>query len=111
MLRRPAQHAPRATPGLWRWASAGVLVGALGAGVAWAPARWLAQAVDGLSQGRVQLLDSTGTVWSGQARLRLTGGNASHSATLLPGLLQWNNRLGWNAVEIGRGIIFSFSDG
>lgn len=88
------------TPVLWRWSAAGVALGVLVACVAFAPARWLAHATHALSQGHVQLLESTGTVWDGDARLLLTGGEGSHSAASLPGRLHWTSRLHWNALEL-----------
>jgi general secretion pathway protein N len=83
---------PTMTPAI-RWAVAGALVGALGATVAFAPARWAAWALLQASQGRVVLGQAQGTVWSGQARITLTGGPGSRDALTLPGELAWN--AGW----------------
>lgn len=55
----------------WRWAGAGLLSGALLAGIYAAPARWLAWVLSQASQGQVQLLAASGTVWQGQAWLHL----------------------------------------
>lgn len=75
-----------------RWALAGVATGAVVAGVAFAPAAWLAGAVGSASDERLQLADARGTVWSGSAVVVLTGGAGSRDASALPGRLQW--RLG-----------------
>ena len=83
---------PAMTPGI-RWALAGALLGALGATVAFAPARWAAWALLQASQGRVVLGQAQGTVWSGQARITLTGGPGSRDALTLPGHLAW--KAGW----------------
>lgn len=87
-LPRPAgDHAAH-----WRWAFAGVFSGVLLALVLFAPARWLAAAVQSASQGHVVLVDPRGTVWSGSAVLQLTGGHGSRDAVALPGALQWRVR-------------------
>jgi general secretion pathway protein N len=72
-----------------RWAAWGAAVGALGALAVFAPAAWLARAVDGATQGRVQLADARGTVWRGSGVLLLTGGAGSRDAASLPGRLAW----------------------
>lgn len=87
--RRTVTAAPRAP---WGWAAAGVLVGVLPALVAFAPAQWLAQAVDGASGGQVLLVQARGTVWTGSAQLVLTGGGASQDRAALPGRLEWRLR-------------------
>ena len=75
------------------WAATGALVGALVALLTFAPARWAAWAVQEATEGRVVLAEARGTVWSGQARVTLTGGPGSRDALTLPGVLDW--RLGW----------------
>lgn len=79
-----------------RWAWAGALTGALAGVVALAPARWAAWAALQASEGRVVLGDASGTVWSGQARITLTGGPGSRDALTLPGQLHWH--VGWDAM-------------
>ena len=79
-----------------RWAWAGALTGALAGVVALAPARWAAWAAVQFSEGRIVLGDASGTVWSGQARITLTGGPGSRDALTLPGQLQW--RVGWDTM-------------
>ena len=76
-----------------RWALGGTLAGAVLGMVAFAPARWAAWAVMQASEGRVVLGQAQGTVWSGRARVTLTGGPGSRDALTLPGPLDW--RLGW----------------
>lgn len=94
--RRNATAAPRAP---WGWAAAGVLAGVLPALVVFAPARWLALAVDRASQGQVLLAQARGTVWTGSAQLVLTGGGASQDRTALPGRLEWRLRPRWTGLH------------
>lgn len=75
----------------WGWALIGLLLGLGLALIQLAPARWL-QALNGPS-GRLQLIDPTGTLWSGSARLLLLAGPGSRDHALLPGRIQW--RLQW----------------
>jgi general secretion pathway protein N len=72
-----------------RWSIAGVVLGALIALVAFAPAEWLARAVSSGTGNRVLLTDARGTLWSGSAVLVLTGGEGSRDASALPGRLDW----------------------
>ena len=83
-----------------RWALTGALLGALVAAVVFAPARWVAWALLQASQGRVVLGHAQGTVWSGQARVTLTGGPGSRDALTLPGQLSWklNGSGGWDGL-------------
>lgn len=98
-------RSPRPTPSLtlprapWRWAVAGVCLGALPALVLWAPARWLATGVQQASGGQLQLQQARGTVWNGSARLVLTGGADSQDQAALPGRLQWQLRPAWNGLS------------
>jgi general secretion pathway protein N len=82
----PWQRARRAAR---RWALAGLLCGALGALVTFAPARWLAAALAAHTGQRLLLADARGTVWNGNAVAVLSGGADSRSATLLPGRVHW----------------------
>lgn len=77
-----------------RWAATGALVGALLGVLAFAPAAWLAHAVQTGSDGQVIFNDARGTVWSGSAVPVLSGGTGSRTATALPGRLHW--ALGWD---------------
>jgi general secretion pathway protein N len=81
-----------------RWGWAGVLVGALVALVAFAPATWLAQAVASATQQRLLLADARGTVWNGSAVPLLSGGADSRSAAMLPGRASW--RLGLRGLGL-----------
>lgn len=86
----------------WRWALLGVLVGALLAVALFAPARWLAAALSGWSQGRLVLANPRGTVWNGSAAVVFAGGPGSIGGTqavALPGLLHWRLRPGWGGVS------------
>ncbi len=75
--------------GVRKWALAGALGGALLAAAAWAPAAWLAGAVNSASDGRLLLAEARGTVWNGSAVVVLTGGPDSRDASALPGRLHW----------------------
>ncbi len=63
-----------------------------------APARWLASAVQGATEGRVMLSDPRGTVWTGSAQLILTGGAGSTDALALPTRLDWRLAPRWNGI-------------
>lgn len=79
-------------PAPWRWAVAGALFGSLLVLLASAPARWLAAGVKHASNTHVQLIQTTGTVWSGSGQLKLTGGTGSQDQATLPDRVHW--RLG-----------------
>jgi len=68
---------------------AGALLGLLLALIAFAPARWLAGALESASGHRVVLREPRGTVWAGSAQLLLTGGAGSTDAAPLPTRLEW----------------------
>ena len=87
---------PRQAP--WPWAVAGALLGIVIALVAFAPARWLAGAVETASGEHVLLADARGTVWDGSARLVLTGGPRSNDAAALPGRVTWELHPRWNGA-------------
>jgi len=76
-----------ATP--WAWAGAGACVGLLMASLLFAPAQWLAQGIQRLSNDRVQLLAPLGTIWRGSAQLVLGAGQGSRVPAALPGRVQW----------------------
>ncbi|WP_367066153.1 type II secretion system protein N [Oryzisolibacter sp. LB2S] len=92
-----ATTTPRAP---WRWAVAGLCLGALPALLLWAPARWLASAVAQASGGQLQLQQASGTVWTGSARLVLTGGAGSDDRAALPGRVHWSLRPAWGGVRM-----------
>ncbi len=73
----------------WGWAAGGALTGLAVALLLFAPAHWLSDAVKHLSDGRVVLEQTRGTVWRGSAQLRLTGGAGSSDAATLPGRVTW----------------------
>ena len=76
----------------WGWALAGALLGVLPSLVVFAPARWLADAVQQGTGGQLLLQQPRGTVWTGSAQLVLTGGNASKDRIALPGRVDWQLR-------------------
>lgn len=83
-----------------RWAFAGALLGLLASATLWAPASWMAQAVQAATEGQVQLQEPRGTVWNGSARLVLTGGADSHDQAALPTRLQWQLHPQWTGARI-----------
>lgn len=78
-----------------RLAFAAAVLGLLLALLLFAPARWLASALDRASGGQVQLVNARGSVWSGQADLLLTGGEGSRTSSALPQGLRWRLRPAW----------------
>ncbi|WP_049764075.1 type II secretion system protein N [Polaromonas sp. JS666] len=92
--RHPAEVAP------WRWALSGALIGLVTALLVYAPAAWLAAAVSGATLGRVELIEARGTVWTGSARLLLTGGAGSRDSAILPGRVDWHLRPGLLALNL-----------
>lgn len=97
---RRSAAGPRA-PGPRRWALAGAAVGALLALPAFAPAAWMARAVERASDGRLLLADARGTLWAGDAVLALTAGTGARDAAALPGRLHWTLRWRDGAFELG----------
>jgi general secretion pathway protein N len=94
-----ATRAPRVAREVpWPWAATGALAGLLFALVLFAPARWLASAVESGSGSRVLLADPRGTVWDGSAQLVLTGGRGSTDAAVLPGRVSWELAPRWNGA-------------
>ena len=83
-----------------RWAVWGVLLGALGAALANAPAQWLADALHQASAQRLLLADARGSLWTGSAVLVLTGGTGSRDASALPGRLHWRLRPDWRGLAL-----------
>lgn len=76
--------------------AAGVLLGAVVATVANAPAAWLADALSSASGNRLLLAEARGSLWNGSAVPVLTGGPGSRDAAALPGRLHWTLGLdGW----------------
>ena len=101
MNRRPrTPNTQAAQKGVWSWAIAGALCGAVWATVQFAPAVWLQRAVSTATDGRVQLHDSQGTLWHGSAQLGFTGGPGSGDATRLPGRVQWDVRPAWGQLQL-----------
>ena len=84
----------------WRFAVLGSLLGLVFALVVFAPAAWLGSGLAAASQNRLQLLDARGTVWSGSARLLLTGGTGSRDGAVLPSRLNWKLRPAWAGLKL-----------
>lgn len=85
---------------LWSWAVSGACAGLALALLLFAPARWLAWALDQATTGRALLLAPRGTVWNGSAQLMLMGGAGSRDAATLPGRVSWTLRPGWDQMSI-----------
>lgn len=82
------------------WGLAGALLGLL-LGLLWfAPAAWLAGAVQSATGGHVLLADARGSVWSGSAQLLLTGGQGSQDAAALPQRVHWHIRPAWAGARV-----------
>ncbi len=96
MARPPPHWRSRAS---WPWALAGATAGLLLALLLFAPAGWVANAVNERTGGHVLLTEPRGTVWNGSATLVLTGGPGSVDAAALPTRLDWRLRLRWNGVR------------
>ena len=94
---RPAVHIAASTR---RWAFAGLLLGATVGVVAWAPARWLANAVQAASQSQVRLEQPSGTIWNGTAQLALSGGSGSTDTVALPGFVTWRMFPAWGGLSM-----------
>lgn len=82
------------------WALAGAVAGACISLVLWAPAAWVAGAVQAATQGQVQLQEPRGTLWNGSAWLVLTGGADSRDRAMLPARLSWLLRPQWDGVRL-----------
>ena len=89
-----SRHSPRtsAEAAPWSWAMFGSLLGLMLATVFLAPASWLAAALDRTTSGRMQLVETVGTVWTGSGKLLLTGGAGSRDRAALPGHASWKLR-------------------
>lgn len=85
-------HAPRLRSRLRLWAVLGALTGAVLTLVVFAPAHWMARALAHATDQRVLLADARGTVWTGSAKLLLTGGQGSRDVAALPQRVQWRWR-------------------
>ncbi len=81
--------APAPAPAAWGWAAAGIAIGLVAALLLLAPARWAAALVDRLSEGRLLLQATDGTLWNGSARLLLAGGEGSAWSMALPTRVAW----------------------
>ena len=98
--RRGRAPSAQPAPSAWGWALGGALAGLALATVLFAPARWLALALNTATGGHVQLLDAEGTVWRGSARVLLAGGAASQGSVALPGRVDWRLRPVWPGASL-----------
>lgn len=88
---------PKVTQKGWSWVMVGSVLGALTALIIHLPAQWLAQALLKATQGQVQLQEVQGSVWQGSGKLILTGGEGSRDALALPGRIQWQTSMSFDA--------------
>lgn len=84
----------------WRTAVLGGLIGFLAVLIIFAPARWVAAGLFEASNGRVQLVNVRGTVWTGSGRVLLTGGSDSRDKAVLPGTFKWALRPAWAGLKL-----------
>lgn len=98
--RTVSQRAPQAP---WTWAGAGALLGLVATLILQAPADWLASAVNQATGNKVLLIEARGTVWTGSARLQLSGGAGSRDLSALPGRVNWRLRPTLRGLSLGLG--------
>ncbi|TKC83511.1 type II secretion system protein N [Trinickia terrae] len=58
--------------------------------VAMLPAAWITPQIAQQTQGHVNLIEPSGSIWHGSAALMLAAGSDSSTATLLPGRIEWH---------------------
>ena len=97
---RPSAHI--GSPSGWAWAWAGAFLGTLVSLLVNWPALWLAQTVQQVTHGQVQLQEAQGSVWQGSGKLVLTGGQGSRDAMALPGRISW--QLGLQPQGMSQGL-------
>lgn len=85
-----------------RWAWLGAILGTLLALIAFAPVLWVGALLSHYTSGKVQLLNTGGTVWSGHGDVLLSGGEGSRGQTALPQGLRWKLRPGWSQGPVLR---------
>lgn len=94
--RRSALDRPRAGAEArlrgWPWALLGGVLGLALTLALWAPARWLASALQQATAGQLRLVNPRGTVWNGSAGVVLASGAGGAEAVSLPGQLSWRLR-------------------
>ena len=101
---RPSAHngSPSGSHSGWAWAWSGAFLGTLVSLLVNWPALWLAQTVQQVTHGQVQLQEAQGSVWQGSGKLVLTGGQGSRDAMALPGRISW--QLGLQPQGMAQGL-------
>ena len=97
---QPRASRRTAAPAPWGWALLGSALGLMAALLFFAPAAWLGAGLAAASSGRMQLLDTSGSVWTGSARVIVTGGSGSRDAAALPGRVDWRLRPAWTGLNL-----------
>lgn len=85
------------------WVVLAALAGAAMATVLFAPAKWLVEPLARVSNGRLVLVNTHGTLWQGHGGLVFTGGEGSHDRTALPGSVSWQLRPAWSRTAVANG--------
>lgn len=91
----PARLASNRGYALW-----GGMSGALLACLVFAPAAWLATAVERASAGQVRLVNPAGTIWNGSAAWVLTSGVGGSTSLSLPSRVAWRIRPNGSGLHV-----------
>lgn len=83
-----------------RWAALGAGLGLAAAALVHAPAAWLAAVLSASPTSAVRLIEPSGTVWQGSARLVLGERGRSQEEFVLPGRLQWSLGWAWSHLQL-----------
>ncbi len=83
-----------------RWAALGAGLGLAAAALVHAPAAWLATVLSASPDSGVRLVEPSGTVWQGSARLVLGERGRSQEEFVLPGRLQWSLGWTWSHIQL-----------
>lgn len=100
MISMATLYSPALPAAPWRWATGGAALGLMLAVIVFAPARWLAAAVQQASAERVSLSEARGSIWEGSSLMVLRGGAGSGAGVALPGRLHWRIRPVWPGLTV-----------
>lgn len=85
---------------MWLPSCLGIVLGAGAALLLHAPVSWLSSAIHKVSHGRIQLLQTQGSVWNGSAALVLTGPAGGTAAMTWPSRWHWHIRPDWKGLGV-----------